>query len=52
VDGSTARGDVARLVNNAYRVLGEVHEDTSLPQLAGPVNHAGGRAAPPASGAD
>ena len=39
MDGSTARGDVARLVNNAYRVLGAVHDSSSLPRSAGPVNH-------------
>jgi hypothetical protein len=38
VDGSTARGYVARLVNNAYKVLEAAHNPTSLSQGGGLVN--------------
>jgi hypothetical protein len=38
VDGLTARGDVARLMNNAYKVLTTVHTGVSLSQLEAFVN--------------
>jgi len=38
VDGSTARGKSARLVNNAYEVLGAVYHPDSLSQPGRLVN--------------
>jgi hypothetical protein len=41
VDGLTARGDVARLMNNAYNVLKTVHTGVSLSQREAFVNNGG-----------
>ena len=41
MDGLTARGDVARLVNNAYNVLKTVHTGVSLSQREDFVNNGG-----------
>ena len=38
MDGLTARGDVARLMNNAYNVLKTVHTGVSLSQRGALVN--------------
>jgi len=38
VDGSTARGESARLVNNAYEGLGAAHNPDSLSRPGRPVN--------------